>query len=71
MAERDDDADVVCHVETSAGHLAAEPMRTKKVLLTAREPVEGEEDGHKKAEERDHLVGWKAGLPDELDERIR
>ena len=70
MAERDHDADIVCHVEAGSGHLAAEPVRAEQVLLAARESVDRQKNRHEEAQEGDHLVGGKAGLADDLDERI-
>jgi hypothetical protein len=67
MPERDDNADIVCHVEAGAGDLAAEPVRAQNIGLAARKSVYGEKDGHEEAEEGDHLVGRKSGLADELD----
>jgi hypothetical protein len=67
VSERDDDADVVCHVEAGAGNLAAEPVRAQDMLLATRESVDGEKDCHEEPKEGDHLVGRKAGLADELD----
>lgn len=67
MSERDDDADVVCHVEAGAGNLAAEPVRAQDTLLATRESVDGEKDGHEEPKEGDHLVGRKTGLADKLD----
>jgi hypothetical protein len=66
VSERDDDADVVCHVEAGAGNLAAEPVRAQDMLLATRESVDGE-NCHEEPKESDHLVGRKAGLARELD----
>ena len=67
MPERDDNANVVCHVEARAGDLAAEPVWAQNIRLAARKSVQREKDGHEEAEEGHHLVRRKAGLADELD----
>lgn len=70
MPERDNDADVVCHVQAGAGDLAAESVRAQNIRLAPRKSIHGEKDGHEETEEGDHLVGWQAGLPDKLDGRV-
>ena len=67
MPERDNDADVIRHVQTSPRDLTIEAMWTQGCKVVSDEAVEGEEDGHGEAEKRDHLVWGQAILPDEFD----
>ena len=67
MAQRNDHAHGVDHVEACAGQLAIEAMRAQDRQASAHLGVGGEKHGHEEAEEGDHFIGRQPELADALD----
>jgi len=70
MAEGDDDADVVGHVERGAQHLADHRTRAEIAETAARCGLQHERDRHEEAHEGNNLFGREAVLADPLDATV-
>src|ERR1039457_7394447 len=70
MAEGNDDADVVRHVQKGAQHLAHHRVRTQIAEVAAHSGLQRERQRYEQTHECDDLFGWQPILPDPLDATV-